>query len=366
MPMNTAKNHFPIGVDLGEAGLRIAQLRDTGGQLAVYRGVSWDHAAVTANAAGAKADAARIAHLMAQYGFTGTRAVTGMNMPVLEHHLLELPAKTYDLAPAEVNRAARFEINRLTGNNTDLQVGTWALPRSKRSKSTFMGVATTREQVCARVDTLEEAGLECVKVDVVACALASFINHLRGNSRDDVWGVMDIGYDRTRVVVCIQDIPVLVRGLEMGGQSWTERVAERLGLSRSSAERYKRDFGLSGESLARTRLQNEDTALADLATDVLKDDLEELCAETERSYEYVLQCHPGMSPGVLLLIGGGARVGGLADELAGRLGIDVKTLSMLDTQATRLIQEGLGDNETLEVMAQACALSFQGTVNAQH
>ena len=43
---------------------------------------SWE---LEANVARAEADAARIAHLMAQYGFAGTRAVTGLTLPVLEH-----------------------------------------------------------------------------------------------------------------------------------------------------------------------------------------------------------------------------------------------------------------------------------------
>ena len=254
----------------------------------------------------------------------------------------------------------------LTGGATaDLRVGTWPLPRSKRSKSTFMGVAATREQVCARVDTLEEAGLECVKVDVAACALAGFVNHLRGSGHDDVWGVMDVGYDRTRLVICMQDVPVLVRGIDMGGQSWTEKIAERLGLSRSSAERYKRDFGLSGEDVMSSHI-GDDNSLAELAAGLLKDDMAELCAETERSFEYVLQCHPGLSPGALLLIGGGARMGGLTSVLGKQLGIEVATLSELDTPATRLLCEGLDDNECFEVIAQACALSFQGTVDAQY
>ena len=150
----------------------------------------------------------------------------------------------------------------------------------------------------------------------------------------------------------------------MGGQSWTEKVAERIGLTRSSAERYKRDFGLTaGESAGCSEI-TEGLGLTALAGDVLKDDLTELCTETERSFEYILQCYPGVAPGVLVLVGGSARMFGLAAALSGHLGIEVVPLAGLDTPAVRLIVEGLGDSERIEVQAQACALSFQGNIDA--
>ncbi len=93
---------------------------------------------------------------------------------------------------------------------------------------------------------------------------------------------------------------------------------------------------------------------------ILRDDLQRLCLEMERSYEYVLQCFPAHTPGDLIMVGGGALLKGLSGYLAGRLGIEVMPVSQCPAPETQAVMRGLPSNTSLEVCAVACGLSLQG------
>ncbi len=371
---NQPRTHLPIGLDVGEAGLRLVQLQDDAAGLSIHRSAVWTPDFLPERPAEAgEADSARCAgaieehasRFVAQSGFAGRSAVTSLCVPMIETHALELPTADNVTDPQELLKAATWEIHRLTAlDKTELQTAIWPLPETQRSKATYMGIAAPQAQVQRRLDFCTAARLECSKVDVAACALANLIWRLRSRPPKQVWGILDLGDHLTRLTICVADTPVIIRSLEMGGRRWTETIAATLQVSETTAERNKREFGLAAGTGAGAENQAAGAELSALILGILRSDVQRMSLELERSYEYVLQCYPTHKPGALILVGGGARMNGLHQYLAGKLGIESLPVSRCASHETESLISGLRGHDSLEICALACGLSLQGAAHA--
>ena len=378
---NPPQTNLPIGMDVGEAGLRLVQLQDDADGLSIYRSAVWTAPLPTPATAPAQAESTperppdagssscnadaieeHASHFVAQSGFAGRSTVTSLCVPVIETHALELPTADNVTDSQELLKAATWEIHRLTAlDKTDLQTAIWPLPETQRSKATYMGIAVPQAQVQRRLDLCAAARLECSKVDVAACALAGLIWRLRARPPKQVWGILDLGDRLTRLAICVDDTPVIIRSLEIGGRRWTEAIAAALQVSETTAERNKREFGLAAGAENQTASGEE---LSALILGILRSDVQRMSLELERSYEYVLQCYPTHTPGALILVGGGARMNGLDQYLAGQLGIESLPVSRCASRETESLISGLRGHDSLEICALACGLSLQGAAHA--
>lgn len=352
--------YLPIGVDVGEAGLRLVQLAESEDGLSVHRAAVWTSGFGRTGTLNQELIAERFSQFAQQTGFVGRRAIACLSLPSIETHPLELPATDGRVAHDELAKAAAWQIQRLTTlDNTGLQTALWSLPESKRSKTTHVGVAAPREQVERRLAVCAAAGLNCIQVDVASCALANLAWRLLGRPPEQVWGVLDVGHRYTRLAICVDEVPVMVRSFEMGGSVWTKQISEALQLSEDAAERNKKEFGLSAKAQSQGGSGQE---LSAMILGILRDDLQRLSLEAERSYEYVLQCYPTRTPGDLVMVGGGSLLEGLGEYLEERLGVAVHPLSTCPSSSTRELACGLPENGDLETCALASALSLQGAV----
>ncbi len=361
MPHHKTATYLPIGVDIGEAGLRLVQLAESDNGLSVHRAAVWTSGFGRSGTLNQEIIADRFSQFAQQTGFVGRCAIGCLSLPSIEIHPLELPSTGGQVADDELAKAAAWQIHRLTTlDSTGLQTALWPLPGSKRAKTTHVGVAAPREQVERRLGMCDAAGLDCTQVDVASCALANLIWRLLGRSPEQVWGVLDVGHRFTRLAICVDDIPVMVRSFEMGGWVWTKQISEALQLSEDAAERNKKEFGLSGKGQDQGGSGQE---LSALILGILRDDLQRLSLEAERSYEYVLQCYPTRTPGNLVMVGGGSLLEGLGEYLAERLGIAVHPLGSCPSGSAQVLARSLPENGDLETCTLACALSLQGAAS---
>ncbi|MCP4591629.1 MAG: hypothetical protein GY842_12885 [bacterium] len=213
------------------------------------------------------------------------------------------------------------------------------------------------------------AGMVCQRLDAGLCALSRFGSWLRSlpvvgastsePSGTEVWGLLDLGAAQVRLVLCVGDVPVLVRCFDTGGERWVTRLSETLGLSPAAAEIHLRDHGISTKGSGRSTTEEPGRGVRGGAGDVgeaavaseqlggiirniLGEELDGLCGEIERSYRYALQCHPGAEPSELILVGGGAELRNLDGYLQDRLGIEV------NAAGRRLERTELGEERGVE------------------
>ncbi len=287
--------------------------------------------------------------------FAGRTVVVGLSQPDVELHAVEVPRAQAESGDTRADSAIRWEIERLSRLEEEKQTAHWWLPRGRGGGPAAIGAAVPAAGVKDIWEACRRAGALCRAVDTAACALSRAASLLRAPGPDEVWGVLDLGTRATRLILCIDDVPVLARSLDTGGEAWTGKVAAVLQVSPEAAEQHKQDYGLgavtsdpgqperSARSTTDHRLQTgatnelqtgatramEDRApqaaaqLAGMILSALRPELNRIVGEVERSYEYVLQCYPGRKAADLILAGGGSSLKGLARHLADRLGIGV-------------------------------------------
>ncbi|MCH7812806.1 MAG: pilus assembly protein PilM [Planctomycetes bacterium] len=339
----------PIGLDIGATGARAVQLLRSGRNWTVVSAVQWP-----LRRSDDRDDA--LAGLQERFGralredlFVGRAVVVGLSQPDVELHALELPDATGSQGdPTQIESAARWEIERLCRfEEGATQTAHWRLPRGRGTQSTALGVAVQKDTVQSIWNLCRRAGADCQRIDATACALSRAGTLLRPPNQDEVWGVLDVGARAVRLILCVDQVPVVARSLDGGGVRWTQKIVEALGVGTESAELHKCDHGLrpvvrdaSPASVPGPAAATDRGPLAELAgmiSKALRSELDRLIGEVERSYEYVLQCYSGRQAADLILTGGGAALKNLDVYLGDRLGIPVRIAdAYLEEEGTKL------------------------------
>lgn len=358
MLVQTRKRCTAVGVDLGETALRAAQLRCAGD---LWQVVATAHVVRTpGDAATARPPELELKRLLAAAPFKGKSVIAALNPPEVEFHVLDIP-KAAMQDGANAGQIIHWEIGRLTSLSTDqIETRHWLLPSRLGATSSVIGVSVTREAVLRMLRLCGESGLSCTSVDTGATAIHRFGSMLRRWPQDEVWGLLDLGARQGRLVLSLGDVPILIRHVGGGGQSWTERIAENLQISTSAAEIQKHAHGIALMA-QREDCRNPDPALHDevaiMLLSALRGELNEMASEIKRSYEYVLGSYPGRRAGDLVLVGGGAAMPNLPEFLSRILGIAVRPASQyLSTPGCRL-QLDATCKERLESFALAIGLA---------
>ena len=351
----------PIALDIGASGIRAVQLIRSGDRHVVASAACCEcqpNGSMDGDAV--RQSAGHIEKCLRMVVFRGRRAVVALNPPTVEFHSLELPPTVLENHSPETVRVVRHEVERLANSPSDsVETGHWALPSTQVSAPNAIGVAAPNDILADMLRTCSKAGLECVRIDTGPTALARFAATLTPIVADAVCGVLDVGYDEARLVLCVGDVPVLVRRAGPGGRAWTERIADSLQLSARAAEVHKREHGIA--LTRRVGRRAEDAApgneIASILLGVLRSQLKDLASEIKRSYEYVLSCYPGRDVRDLVLVGGGAAMGNLPEYLGEALGITVRRASdYIDSESCRLCHKSR-ERQKLEALASAIGLA---------
>jgi type IV pilus assembly protein PilM len=180
--------------------------------------------------------------------------------------------------------------------------------------------------VNASLDAVQKAGLSAIMVDLTSFAVIRSLadsDHLGMGSQ--VEALVDVGARVTNIVVHQGGVPRFVRILLMGGQDITDAVSERMGVPQDQAEAIKQHLGLgtAGDGMD----VQAATRVVDAVTAAFVD-------EVRGSLDYYLASSGSAPISRLVLTGGGARLGGLANRLQVttrvpvEVGMPMRTLQM--------------------------------------
>jgi type IV pilus assembly protein PilM len=376
-PFSRRRTHWPIGIDIGSCAVRAVQLARQDDRL-VVEGSARAERTPGADEADADACAGAVQRCMGQRTFRGCRAVAAVTSPHVEFHALELPATLAELNQREAANVVRLEVTRLmTFAEESVETRHWHLPETGATVTNTIGVAARREAVVELVELCAQAGLVCHAVDTCACALSRFGRAI-GADRDDtggeeppaIWGMLDLGLQKTQLVLCLEDVPVLVRNVGEGGGALSALIADTLNISIQAADIHKRDHGISSAPGAARGVRHSSTdrrdigpggsQLASIILGVLRSSLNGLATEVKRSYEYALACYPGRPAGQLVLVGGGARMRNLPEFLGNALGINVRAAGSLLADDRCHLRASFASPYGVEEFAVAIGLAMGG------
>ena len=217
-------------------------------------------------------------------------------------------------------------------------------------------VAASREMVDGFVEAVHQAGLRPLSVDIIPFALVRAIWAADPDPAAPAEAIVDIGFDTVKVVVHQGGQPRYVRIIPgAGGDGITRALQDRYSWSWDDAERTKIKAGLPGHA-------DLDGAMPDTegfehpAQRLILSEVETLVAEIRTTLEYfrsATQVPAALSQ--VLLAGSGSQLGGLEELLATRLGVPVKSLSVVDRiNMPRRLMLSAEDERALVIPAGLC------------
>lgn len=211
-------------------------------------------------------------------------------------------------------------------------------------KMDVMLVATPRELVDSRVATLEQAGLEPIAVELEPFALMRAVVDLPTGMMgvNETMALVDIGATYTHISLISNGNFILSRSVTIAGNSFTEAIAQVLGIEHAQAEDLKEQ---EGQVVSDEAERAELSPVGQELSRALEPQLEQLVREIRRSFAfYDYQQTPGaaqgnrMTQGVsrVVISGGTAKLIGLSHYLQEQLGIPVETVNLFSNSAIQL------------------------------
>lgn len=235
--------------------------------------------------------------------------------------------------------------------------------RPEQREITVMSTVADRQWITHRIDLVRAAGLRCIAVDALPCALGRLTNieldptnddapptqesqqETQGPEQDDdvashtMRALLDIGYSGSTLVVMKGAVPVFSRRFSLGGYEMTAFLAQRLGISTEQAEALKVAYGLDFTPARSPQIlapvlqaadlpdspqaaplcdapQKADRDISSMIFDVLETNLNEYLLALTRSLNYAINEHHGQKLADIILCGSAAHTLNLDQYLA--------------------------------------------------
>jgi type IV pilus assembly protein PilM len=299
-----------IGLDIGATGVRVVTLAESvelGQNLIVSHGICGVALPQGTMVDGQLIDASTLTRVLKELWRSedlGCRQVVlGISHPQIVVRPIEMP----DIPREQLLRALPFRAKDIIALPVDeAMLDFWQIGPGSEAEQTVDGllIAAPRQPLVDIVHAVEAAGLPVARVDLAAFGALRAV----ATAGAEAEAVVDLGAQTTNIVVHYRGIPRVVRSLPRGGETLTERLADRNGVGLVEAEILKREIGLQGPN-------------PEVET-ILRESVRPLLGEIRGSIQY-FSTTMGTLPERLILTGGGAELPGLAESLAESTGIDV-------------------------------------------
>jgi type IV pilus assembly protein PilM len=216
-------------------------------------------------------------------------------------------------------------------------------------------VVAYRELVDRYVSACKKAGLRLVGIDLEAFALLRAMGEPRSEAdgpADAAVVVVSIGHDRSTFAVSDGRVCEFTRVLEWGGSTLDVAIARELDLAPSEAEPVKHGLTLNSESVPEGLTPEQALAVRE----AVRRQLQTFARELVSSLQFY-QNQPGsLGIGEIVITGGTAHLGGLAEELQKLIGVRV---SVGDPLSRVKLGRKVKDTEQLGSLSVAIGLGIE-------
>ena len=184
-------------------------------------------------------------------------------------------------------------------------------------------VVAYRELIDRYVAACKKAGVRLAGIDLEAFALLRALGEPKAGEEppsDAALVVVSIGHDRSTFAVSDGRVCEFTRVLDWGGQTLDVAIARELDCAPSEAEPLKRELSLVAGGWPEELTQEQ----ADRAREAVRRQLQTFARELVSSLQFY-QNQPGsLGIGEIVITGGTAHLGGVADELQRLIGVRVE------------------------------------------
>jgi len=306
-----------IGIDVGSRIVKAAQLQPSGDH---YRIVALTMLPRTGS--GATIDFAEVCQLkrvLHRQGFTGSNVVLAVPDQKLLRGTFELPPR---ISLDKVPQMARMELSRIHQvAPQSFEMVCWIMPQSDQVKSITqtITVGCLHDVANAYLDVFEKGGLNVTALDVRSAAAARACEGLTV-PMPALTAILDLGWGSTKLLLACGSTIIYERLLESPSlQALAAKLSKRFNLADKAACQVIDAIGFAAGEVEGFDRQ---TTLA--IQGLLEKHAGKMIEELKVPFAYANHQLPGEGIKRLLLIGGGAKIPGLASYFESQIGMDVK------------------------------------------
>lgn len=316
---------LPIGLDIGHDTIKMIQVEVAGDTLTVTAAAKAPMPAeVRAQPELRMAVAADlIKQMFRQHPFRGRRIVASLPREIVHVKNLRLP----QMPVSELEAVVRFEARNVFPFDTDaaslhcLTAG--EVRHGGEVRQEVVLLAAKNDEINTVIEHLHSAGAIIESLDIEPCALYRSVERFirRKEDEGDVNVIVDVGLKRSLVVIGRGREISFIKPIDIGGQTFHEAVARKLGITVEEAEALRRrliEQGDPGDTTARR------DPVRQAVCDATRSPIEELGREISLCLRYYSVTFRGHRPTRLRLVGGEANDPHLQTLLNGALVIPVE------------------------------------------
>ncbi|MEX2670999.1 MAG: pilus assembly protein PilM [Phycisphaeraceae bacterium] len=308
------KRLSPIGLDVGSRAVKAVQLAGEPGawRVAAATLIPREEGAAGADGAGLnglmEGGVARIGQVLSRQGFVGDELVLAVPGETLRGGMIELPRRDSGAPLEQIARMETATLHRLTPGSFELA---WAeLPAGSRQHDLTRATvaACPHDEAEAMLDAFAEHGMEVVVLDVAASALARLAD-VAEESQQHVLVVMDLGQTAATLMLIYRGCVIYERRLpESGFGALADRMMQEFALEAGVARYLLEDVGLTDDP-------DHPDAMPTPMRAMVTQHLEDLARELNVSLSYAKHQYGDVAVGPVMLVGGAAKMLGLAEAL---------------------------------------------------
>ena len=206
--------------------------------------------------------------------------------------------------------------------------------------------ASRQENIDSRVEALELADLEAKVVDIEAFAMErtfSLIAEQFELNENSVVAIIDIGATVTTLSVIVDGETIYTREQLFGGRQLTEEIQRRYGVTYEEAGLAKKEGGIAD----------------DYEEEVLLPFREAVVQQVNRALQFFFSASQYNMVDLVVLAGGVASTGGLADQVANELGTSAVVVNPFANMEVAPGVDVLALNADAPAMMIACGLALR-------
>ncbi|MCD4781483.1 MAG: pilus assembly protein PilM [Candidatus Omnitrophica bacterium] len=191
-------------------------------------------------------------------------------------------------------------------------------PNPKGKMMNVMAASAKKELIDQRVKLLSELGYHVDFIGLNPIAQINIINMLDITeddvSKDKAIAILDMGESVSNLTIVINKMPWFIRDIFIGGQDFTKRISNALGVALKEAEEIKKNPGAKKQAVSNA---------CELAT-------MNIIRELRLSFDY-FSTEKDIPIDKLFLTGGGSMLQGVAETLEKNLGIEISCWNPLSS-----------------------------------
>lgn len=259
--------------------------------------------------------------------------------------------------PRKIANAVLYEVEDLVPFNLDEMIVEHQILGSQDDKTMVLAVMTRKNFLASFLDYLERIDIDPKLIDIDSLSLYNLSAHI-DHDPNEVYGLVDIGHEKTSVCLVEGEILKMFRTINLGGRYITEFLARDLETTFAEAEKIKHEVNSVTweENKANSNLSEQELVLGKKVGVAANGFAKEL---SRTIYAFKIWDKKPISK--IYLSGGTSRLKGIENYLEDQLGVPVVKNDL--TQTDLKLLPHLAEN--MEIIPQGIAIGLRAVSSAK-